>query len=279
MKNVFMGGLLFVAPVAAPMVAWAEGSPWLINPGDTYIQVTSVEQDADEFWAGRDKTDTPGGGDVSLSTVFVSVNYGISDDLALDFRAGYAESDTAVAPSEEDFTDTTVGLTWRLHDEFLSPSNAPSVALRVAATIKGDYETNSISAIGDGASGVEASLLLGKVFNSRFALAGDIGYRYREGDVGNEVLFNMSGTYFITPALSATLAYHWVDSRANLDIGGIGFTPERFDEVEEDIESVEFSLAYALTPSVSLNLGYGSVIDGRNTVDSDVVIAGIGFSF
>ncbi len=275
MKKLLIGGLLFSTPVAV----MAEGSPWLINPGDTQVQVTSVEQDADEFWAGDNKNKTPGNGDVSLSTIFVSVNHGISENLALDLRTGYAESDTAVAPSEKDFTDTTVGLTWRLYDEFLGSGNAPSVALRVAATIGGDYETNTISAIGDGANGVEASLIFGKVIGDRFAVAGDIGYRYRDGDVENEILFNVNGTYFITPYLSATLAYHWVDSQGDLDIGGPGFTPERFDEVEEDIESVEISLSYILTSSISLNLGYGAVIDGRNTPKSDVVTAGIGFAF
>lgn len=275
MKKAIVSGLL----LSAPFTVMAEGSPWLINPGDTNVQITSVQQEADEFWAGDNKNPTPGNGDVTLDTVFVSINHGLTDDLALDLRFGYSESDTAVAPSENDFSDTTLGLTWRLHDEFLSESSAPSVAVRVAATIAGGYETSSISAIGDGANGVEASLLVGKVLSERLAVAADIGYRYRDGDVDDELLFNLSGTYFVTPSLSATLAYHLVDSRGDLDIGGPGFTPERFDEVEEDIESVELSLAYALTPSISLNVGYAEIIDGRNTPKSDVVIAGIGFSF
>ncbi len=275
MKKVIVSALL----LSAPVTAMAEGSPWLINPGDTNVQITSVQQDADEFWAGDNKVATPGNGDVSLDSVFVSINHGLTDDLALDLRVGYSESDTAVAPSESDFADTTLGLTWRLHDEFISDSNAPSVAVRVAGIIGGSYETSTISAIGDGANGIEASLLVGKLITDSLALSGDIGYRYRDGNVEDEILFNLGATYFATPSLSATLAYHLVDSRGDLDIGGPGFTPQRFDEVEEDIESVELSLAYALTPSISLNIGYAEVIDGKNTPKSDVVIAGIGFSF
>lgn len=275
MKKAIVSGLL----LSAPFTVMADGSPWLINPGDTSVQITSVQQDADEFWAGDNKNPTPGNGDVSLDTVFVSINHGLTDNLALDFRTGYSESDTAVAPSETDFGDTSLGLTWRLYDEFLDNGNLPSVAIRFAGTIAGDYETSTISAIGDGANAVEASLLVGKLITDRLALAADIGYRYRDGDVEDEILFNLSGTYFATQSLSATLAYHLVDSRGDLDIGGPGFTPQRFDEVEEDVESIELSLAYALTPSISLNIGYAEVIDGRNTPKSDVVIAGIGFSF
>lgn len=275
MKKVLIGSLLLSSSAAV----FAEGSPWLLNPGDTSVQLTYVDQEADEFWAGDRKNPTPGNGDVSLTTTFLSINHGLSDDLAVDLRTGYSESDTAVAPSESDLADTTLGLTWRIHDEFLSEGETPSFAVRVAATLAGDYETNTISAIGDGADGVEASLILGKVFGSSFALAGDLGYRYRSGDVDNEILFNMNASYFITPSLSTTLAYHLIDSQGDLDIGGPGFSPDRFDEVEEDSQSLELSVAYSFTPAFSVNLGYGTTIDGRNTVDNDVVIAGLGFSF
>lgn len=275
MKNAIVGSLLLTASVTA----LADGSPWLTNPGDTNLQITYVDQEADEFWAGSTKMDTPGNGDVSLSTTFVSLSHGINDDLAIDFRTGYSESETAVAPSEYGISDSTIGATWRFHDEFFSDSEAPSFAVRVAATIAGDYETNTISSIGDGADGFETSLLLGKVIGSSFAVLGDLGYRYRGGDTENELLLNLSGSYFVTPSLTASLAYHLVDSQGDLDIGGPGFSPERFDEVEEDVQSLELSVSYAFTPALNVNLGYGSVIDGRNTAKNDVIIAGLGFSF
>lgn len=274
MKHLVIGSLL----LASPLAAFADGSPWLLNPGDTNINLTYVDQEADEFYAGDNKGPTPGG-DVSLKTTFLTINHGLTDNLAADLRIGFGESETAVAPRESDFTDTTIGLTYRFHDEFISDDNLPSLAVRVAATIEGDYETNSISAIGDGASGLEASFIAGKLFGERFAVSGDLGYRYRSGDVDNEILFNLSGSVFITPALSATVAYHLIDSQADLDIGGPGFSPARFDEVEEDIESLELNLGYAFTPALSVNLGYAEVIDGKNTADNEVFIAGVSYSF
>lgn len=274
MRNSIICGML----LAAPITLMAEGSPWLTNPGETVVQFSVVSQEADKLYAGENRVDVPVG-DLEQMTYWLSLSHGLSDNLAMDARLGYSQTDSTAGLEQDGIADTTVGLTWRFHDEFLSDEGLPSAAIRVAATLAGDYDTGQISAIGDGASGFEASIILGKVFNNQFAASADIGYRYRDSDVPNEMFLNLSAFYTINDQLSAHVAYHRVDARDGLDIGGPGFSPDRFPEVEEDYDSFEIGISYAVAPEFYLGLSYGAIVDGRNAPESDIVSASVGYSF
>ena len=52
-------------------------------------------------------------------------------------------------------TDMTIGLTWRVIDEDISEAGAPSVAVRVAGIIAGDYDTGMPWSVGDGGDGFD----------------------------------------------------------------------------------------------------------------------------
>ncbi|GAA6154302.1 transporter [Pseudoteredinibacter isoporae] len=275
MKKLILASML----MATPVTLLAEGSPWLLSPGETRVQLSYVSQEADRLFAGDNEVDIPGGGDLEQSTYWISLSHGINDDLEIDFRAGYSDTDIDGGSGQDGITDTTIGLTWRFHDEFLSESNAPSAAIRVAATIDGDYDTGAITAIGDGASGVEASIILGKAFTSQFAVSGDIGYRYRDSNVANEAFLNLAAYYAINDKLSTSIAYHKVDARDGLDIGGPGFTPSRFPEVEEDYDLYEIGINYTITSDLSFGVSYGSLFEGKNAPKSDVISASFGFTF
>ena len=117
MKKLVIGGLL----LASPVMALAEGTPWLAIPGETSLQLSTVFQSTDAFRQNDDKNQLPA--DLDLDTIWLSLTHGISDNLAVDFRTGYAESDFAPVGEESGRTDTTLGLTWRFVDEFLSAGN------------------------------------------------------------------------------------------------------------------------------------------------------------
>jgi len=275
MKKIILGSML----MAVPMTLLAEGSPWLLSPGETNAQLSVVSQEADRLFAGDNEINVPGGGDLEQTTYWIALSHGISDDIAIDFRTGYSETDIDGGSGQTGTTDTTVGLTWRFHDEFLSEGNAPSAAVRIAATIDGGYETGRITAVGDGASGFEASLILGKALTSQFAVSGDIGYRYRDSNVSNEAFLNLTAFYAINDKLSASVAYHKVDAKEGLDIGGPGFTPLKFPQVEEDYDLFEIGVNYAISSELNIGVSYGSLFEGKNAPKSDVLSASIGFSF
>ena len=148
----------------------------------------------------------------------------------------------------------------------------------MAATLAGNYDGGVINAIGDDADGAEASLIIGQTFGN-FALSADLGYRYRDGKVPNDAFYNINGYYSINQSLSLSASYHVVDSRGNLDIGDPDFSPARFPETEEDIESYSLSINYIVSPNFNLGLSYGDVIDGRNTPDTSFTSLSLGFSF
>ena len=270
MKRILIAGLM----CATPLTLLADGSPWLATPGDTSIQISYSSQESNNFYMGKKKSNLPD--DLSFSTWWLFIDHGLTDNLAIDFRTGYADNEFDPVGDENGMTDTTLGLTWRFNDEFLT--GGPSAAIRVAATLAGDYDGGVINAIGDDADGAEAALLIGQTFGN-FAVSVDLGYRYRDGKVPNEEFYNFNSYYSISQSLSLSASYHVINSHGHLDIGDPGFSPARFPETEEDIESYSLGITYNFSPRLNLGLHYGDVIDGRNTPDTHFTSLSLGFSF
>lgn len=268
-----------------PLYSFADGSPWLPIPESGTASLSYVFQTADEFYKADKNGPTPGGGeDLDQHTLWLNMNYGLSENLALDFRTGYAKSDFVLAgPTTDDsfngLTDSTLGLTWRVVDEDISEHNLPSVAFRLAAIIAGDYETGHINSIGDGGSGAEASVIVGKIFADKVALSGELGYRDRENSIPEEVFFNLSAYYLFNSKLTASFEFKWNDATSGLDIGEPGFSPSKFPELEEDFQVVGLGLSYNVMNSVNLGLNLATVVDGRNTSKSNAIGLTIGYPF
>ena len=261
----------------SPLTVLANDNPWLITPGDSHIQTSYIYQSNDEFYLGQDKNTLPD--DLTQHSAIIQFSHGLSDNLAIDISTGYSSAEFEPQDDDSGIIDSKIGLSWRFHDEFIEDGLWPSAAVRVGAIIAGDYETGQIYSIGDGADAVEASLNLGRVFNSYFALSGNVGLRFREDDVPNERFLNLNSHFTVTPTLSLSAGYHLVDSRGNLDIGGPGFSPDRFPETEEDSEVITLGANVAIDSSISLGVTYGEVIDGRNTLDAQIISASVGISF
>lgn len=273
MKRIYAALTFFAATQCT-----AAGSPWLLNPGDSALKISYVSQYADRLWLGTNRVPIPGG-ELEQDTVWLAFDHGLTDNLALDFQSGYARTDQENAPGDSGYTDTSFGLTWRFHDEFLHDNWMPSAALRVGGIIKGDYDTGFISAIGDGASGAEVSLVLGRVITDTFAISSEFGYRWRDGTVPNEHIVKLNGYYSLSPNLSVNGGYEWIDAKSGLDIAGPGFTPARFPDVEEDLEIVSVGATYSLTQDLSFGVDYGQLVDGRNAPESDFASFNVGYSF
>ena len=277
-----------VAPVVAALAvlpAFGEGSPWLPTPGTGNISLSYVHQTADEFYRVTAKRPTPGGGeDLSQSTLWLQGSYGLSDALALDVRVGRASSDFTTGPglpaikdSHDGLVDINAGITWRIVDEAVS--EMPSIALRVGAIIDGGYSTGYINSLGDGGSGAEVSVLVGKFLTDRVALSGEFGYRTRDNNVPDNTFLKVSGGVVLGQGWVLSGAYERIDTDSGLDIGGPGFSPSRFPELREESQLLSASLSFA--PSDRFNVGfvYAAIIGGRNTANSDVFGVSLGYSF
>ena len=304
-----------IAVVAAAVLAsltgqpaFAQGTPWIAEPGTGTISFTYANQSAKEFWRPVDGTVTkvtgplgPTGASLAQNTMWFGANYAVNDFVALDIQSAFASSmvSGAVGPSggQESYSglfDSNVALTFRLVDELIS--DAPSVAVRIGGILAGAYDTGYINSLGDGGHGVETSLIVGK-FGNVAGFSAEVGFRMRGStdvntqavggamasgetvDIPNDMFVNLG--LFIPAGSAVTLGvdYRMVNAMSGIDIGGMGFSPSRFPGLEEDAHIVGGRLLANVTDTVNLNVFFGQVLAGNNTAASRIFGAGIGFGF
>ena len=282
--------------------AFAQGSPWIAEPGTGSFSISYVNQNASEFFRQTTKVKGPleaTGANLAQNTMWLGINYAASDSVALDIQSAWARSFVAggVGPSggqesHSGLYDSNIALTWRVVDELIS--DAPSVAIRVALIAAGSYDTGFINSIGDGGNGFETSLIIGK-FGSRAGFSGEIGFRNRTSTLVNEEAVGglLRGTVDIPAdmflnlglfipagdAVTLGLDYRMVNALSGIDIGGPGFSPSRFPGLQEDGHVVGGRLIANVTDTVSLNAFFGQVVAGRNTAASRLLGFGLSFGF
>ncbi|OUS28902.1 hypothetical protein A9Q99_11030 [Gammaproteobacteria bacterium 45_16_T64] len=272
MKRILLGSVALFAAGSA----LADGSPWLGSPGNATISTTQIFQTADKLYVGDDDMDLPD--DLTQTTQWYSVSKVVSDNLSVDAKFGFAESDFVDSAGDTGTTDSTIGATWRVRDEFLSDSWLPSIAIRGAINVAGNYDEGEVTSIGDGASGAEASIIVGKVFNNVIALSTEIGYRYRDSGVDNDAFVNVNSYFQLTDGLSVSAGYHIVDAQGDLDLNDSEFTGD-FTELAEDNTLADINVSYEFDNRLSITLTRASVLDGRNTAKSDISALSVGYTF
>ena len=268
MNTLFTKSLLLVGmSTFIAQTATAEGSPWLTEPGATTVSLTQVHQTSDEI------KKLPIDIKLHQNTTWIALNHGISDELAFDFKTGYAAS-----REEYGRTDSNLALSWRVVDEFIE-DDLPTITLRAGATIAGDYDIGSPHAIGDGANGGEISALAGKIFQPWLAFSAELGFRKRTSGVPDEIFYTAGVHLLPLEGLSTSLSYQFTNATNGLDVGGPGFDGTNFNRLEEDTNLLDLSASYTLTSSVSIGLNLARVTGGKNTASNDIYAASIGYAF
>jgi hypothetical protein len=253
----------------------AQNSVWLPAPGSGNVSLSYVEQEADRFYIGESEMSLPFG-TIKNKTFTLGAQFGLTDALALDAKLPSARRTSGLG-KDSGIGDARLGITYRFVDEF-ETRGAPSVGLRLGAIIKGNYETQRPDSIGDGTSGVEASILIGKKLGP-VGLSAELGVRDRNKGVPNETFFNVSANFAIGGGFAANVGFSDTRSSGNLDIGGPGFDPSKFQQVKEERQIVSAGVSYAVTRGISLSGNVGRVIDGRNTQKADIYGVGVAFDF
>jgi hypothetical protein len=255
-------------------------SPWTPAASSFEGEVAYTNQTAKRFYPGNTKASLPA--ELSLDTFSASGSYGITDQLAFDVSFGYGQSDFIVAPGLapkgglEGLTDATLGLRYKLLDQ---GAGAPvTLTVAAAAIIAGNYDTGALPAIGDGGSGGQISGAVGWQ-SGPFSVNGSIGLRGRGNKIPNETFGGVNANVALGDRFSVFAGLGFVDSNGKLDIGGPGFSPARFPEVEEDYRFWSVGASATLVGATSVNLAYGKVFDGRNTAASNFTRLGLGFGF
>lgn len=261
-----------------PSLATAAGqSPWLPIPGQFAIGISQTEQSATDAYIGSNRlplsTITSGGASkFKQSSTQLRSSYGLGDAVSLDAEIGRARVRAGAADNDSGRSDSTLGINWRVLDEFENPA-WPTLTLRAAAIIKGSYRGDRLAALGNAADGYELALTLGKQITPSFAVWAGLGVQDRNQGVPNETVAELNARWRFASAWSVGVGVS--DSRygGNLDIGGPGFSPARFQQVKAERTLVKANLGWALAGNQGLSIGLAKVTSGRNTVKDDSIVS------
>lgn len=256
-------------------------SAYLPSKGTIVVGVGMSFTTFDEFWVGKNKVTPLKGNDESLNqiTAFTSFEYGITENIAGDITFGYTQtSSTSTFGNKKDrgLADTSIGLRYGMVKE---TSRRPALTLRGGGIIRGSYDENTPFSAGDGANGLEFSLIAGKTFgHSGFGVYGDFGYRLRENPVPDD-LFGSLGVFKQfndivqdQDALSVSVGYRHIQSLSGLDIMGSGWNPSAgassgFPALKEINQLLESSIGYSDQKGRQYQITAAKSLDGRNTGD------------
>lgn len=259
-------------------------SAWLPIPGQLSLSANQTYQSGKNAYIGATRLPvsaiTMGAASkYRRSATELRVDYGISDEFALDAKIGYGEVKAGAADNDKAMTDSVIGIRWRAIDEVDSPS-APTVTFRAAAILKGDYRGDRLAALGKAASGVELAAIVGKNLTPNLAVSGEVGFQNLDHSIPNAKFFEIGARYRIAPGWSASAGYSYKRFGGDLDIGGAGFTPAKFQQVREEREVVKFGVGYAFAANQGIGLTLSRAVKGRNTVkDDEAVSLGYTYSF
>ncbi len=259
--------------------AYSEGSPWLPADDTTTLSLSFTSGSTEDFFIGETSTNL--GGDLEGTFVWLNASYGYDDIWAFDARAGYATTQFESNPEEQsDFADTSIGVSYQFINEFEADNGLPTISARLGYTFGGDYETDLIDAIGDGASGVDLSLLLGKSVTPELSVFSDLSYRQRNNGVADGVKFLVGGYYTSPiPRLGFQLSVAGVRTDSDVNIGDPGFGVEQFSQTDRDSDWVIAGANYGLENGIGLGFSYSSVINGKNVADSDIATFNLSYTF
>jgi hypothetical protein len=257
--------------------------PWLPIPGSGSVGLSYVSQSGDSAYVmgGMDVPIvgiTSGGAtNYKRESLGLKLAYGATDSVAVDVSLAHSKVKVGGADNSSGLADTIVGVNWRVLDEYENRS-APTITLRLAGIINGNYEGARLAAIGKDASGYQISVLLGRQITPALSIWGGIGYEDRSRGVPNATFFDLNASYAVIPALSLSAGYTSKRYGGDLNIAGPGFSPARFQQVNEKRDTIRFGAAYSIASNQSLALSFGKLVSGRNTVKDDRII-GLGYTF
>jgi hypothetical protein len=275
--------LALAASLVTPTLALAQSnSPWLPIPGSGSVGINYVNQTADSAYIGDKQLPVSGitGGaakEYKRQSYGLKLVYGIADAVSVDANLGRGKVRVGAADNSSGVTDSTIGVNWRVLDEYESRS-LPTLTLRLALIGNGSYDGARLAALGKDSSGYELGATLGRQIGNAFRVWGGLGLEKRSNGVPDATVIDLNAAYSVIPNLSLSVGYTNKKFDGNLDIGGPGFSPAAFQRVKEQRETARFGASYAIAGNQTIALNLGKVIGGRNTV-KDGSIVGLGYSY
>lgn len=255
---------------------------WLPEKGTLVAAPVLVYETFDSFYRGKDEAAYPPGRYQQV-TALAAFDYAVLDGISLDLAIGYVNAFGDPQPNNGGLYDVTLGVTVELLDEFEWDSVfVPTLTMRLGGIIAGNYDANGAifpGIPGDKANGIEGELAAGKILPLDFGVTGALGIRARDKGVPIDWHVRMSAFKLFGDMFSLSIAYDQWLSVSGIDIGGTGWSPDRFRELDEDSGNIEVGLGYRDPWGNDWAVFYGRTVMGRNTGIKDIVGFVIGVPF
>lgn len=273
---------LFTLAALAPAAPARAERVWLGEKGSLSIAPIVVYETFDSFYMGEEEVAYPPGR-YKQATALAAIDYAVLDGVSLDLTLGYVNGFGEPQPNNGGLYDTTLGVTVELLDEFEWDSAwVPTLTLRVGGIIAGTYDADGTrfpGIPGDKASGFESELAAGRLLPCDIGVTGALGIRARAKNVPIDWHVRLSTFKSFFDVVSVNVAYDQWLSISGLDIGGPGFTPDRFRELRENSGNVEVGLGVHGPWDLDWTVYYARTVMGRNTGIKDVVGVAVGVPF
>jgi hypothetical protein len=236
-----------------------------------------------DFYAGSTR-DTRFDAPIKHYSASVTADYGVTESMAIDANMGYVYSTFRPQDDLDGLSDSTIGIRLQLLDESKFESGAvPSLAIRIGAIIEGTYDTfndGTWNGLGDGASGGEISLLLGKAFgDSGVGIYGDVGYRHRIESVPEDVFGSLGVYKTFNRSLTIRVGGRVIYALSGIDLFSESFTFNDLPEAKERLFNVEAGVGYSTAQGVYYQIFAARTVWGENTGDSTFVGASVTVPF
>ena len=268
---------LAAAAAAAPSLAQSAYPP---AEGRGSASLSYKADKYDSAWQGDEYNNYP----ITTKTklTMLHAEYGIRDGWGIDLSGGYGDlrgnSLNANRGRDKSGTlDTYLGISRRMIDEVQSEKAwMPTLTMRLGLIIAGDYDWRP-QALGDGASGAELGVFLGKSFG-RYGFLGDVSYRASETPVP-DALYGSVGAYAaFGRGFVARAGYRFKEA-----LSGYGhfrtLMGARATAREEDYGVPEISLGYTDRGRRFYQVSASRVTDGFNTAIRTTVGASVTVPF
>lgn len=255
-------------------------SAYVPLPKQFVITPSFVYQSYNDFWLGTKSTSLKPN-DVKQYSGFMTAEYGVMPKIALDATLGYTtvESKAFGKPHSRDgLADTTLGVRYQFLDETkVSYPFAPTAALRLGGIIKGSYDDDFPSSPGNGASGFDISMPLGKQLGtSGFAIVGDIGGRIFPNDVPNYIYGSAGLQQTLMNCVTISADYTYSGACSGSDIGDPGFT---FPHTKQVAHTVGGSIGFTDKGGRYYQVYGGATVDGRNVGQQSIIGCSVSLPF
>ncbi len=282
--------LLFAAFGLTAATAVAQ-SAFLPSEGELVATPGYLYSTYDKFWAGKTEVSVLKDNNASFDqhNGFVAFEYGLTPRIALDATVGYVYATTGHftgfgRTSTDGLADTSFGLRYLLVDGATKTDSwIPNVAVRAGGIAEGSYNVQYSAPLnaGDGASGVEGSLIATKVYSKLgTGYFAEIGFRHRaelvQDDIFGSVGIFQEFSRIGLKGFSISVAYRQTEALSGGDIGGPGFgSTYGFPQVREISKAAEVGVAYTDAGRRSYQFTFAQKFDGRNTGEGSLFLFSI----